>query len=200
MNTRPRASKSRPYVMKRRADRQADTRRRITEAAVELHSSVGPARTTLTMVAERAGVQRHTLYSHFPDERSLFRACSALSLERDPLPNAQAWRSIFDTGERLRSGLHEIYCWYERNESLTGCVLRDAQYHPLTRETADLAFGPSFAAFYEVLGEGLGVRARAMVRLAVSYFSWRSLVREGALAGREAADMMARTVIHAHDA
>jgi AcrR family transcriptional regulator len=78
---------SRTYTLKRRAERQAETRRRIVEAAVDLHSSIGPARTTVSMIAERAGVQRHTFYAHFPDERSLFLACSGLTLERDPLPD-----------------------------------------------------------------------------------------------------------------
>src|SRR5215471_7398245 len=78
----------RTYTLKRRAERQAETRQRIVEAAVDLHASVGPALTTVSMVADRAGVQRHTLYAHFPDERSLYLACSGLSLERSPLPNA----------------------------------------------------------------------------------------------------------------
>src|SRR5918994_892175 len=87
-------SMTRTYTLKMRAEQQAETRRRIVEAAVDLHGSVGPALTSLSMVAERAGVQRHTLYAHFPDERSLYMACSGLSLERDPLPNAADWRRI----------------------------------------------------------------------------------------------------------
>src|SRR6185436_3127631 len=106
---------SRTYTLKRRAEQQADTRRRIVEAAVDLHSSVGPALTTLSMVAERAGVQRHTLYAHFPDERALFLACSGLVMERDPMPDASPWRTIADRHERLRTGLTEVYAWYERN-------------------------------------------------------------------------------------
>ena len=70
---------TRRYTLKRRAAQQAQTRQRIAEAAIDLHSSVGPALTTISMVAERADVQRHTLYAHFPDERSLFRACSGLA-------------------------------------------------------------------------------------------------------------------------
>src|SRR5215212_8188895 len=102
----------RTYTLKRRAEQQAETRRRIVEAAVELHGSVGPAQTTFSMVAERAGVQRHTLYAHFPDERSLHQACSALFFERDPLPDAEPWRAITDPSERLRVGLRAIYDWY----------------------------------------------------------------------------------------
>ena len=96
---------TRTYTLKRRAEQQAETRRRIVEAAVDLHGSVGPALTTFSMVAERAGVQRHTLYAHFPDERSLLLACSALHMERDPLPDAGPWRERKDPRERLRAGL-----------------------------------------------------------------------------------------------
>src|SRR5919112_4483490 len=99
---------ARPYTLKRRAEQQAETRRRIVDAAIDLHGTVGPALTTVSMVAERAGVQRHTLYAHFPDERSLFLACSGLAMERDPLPDAEPWRAIADQRERLRTGLTAI--------------------------------------------------------------------------------------------
>src|SRR4249919_3204804 len=113
---------ARTYTLKRRAEQQADTRRRIVEAAVELHGSVGPALTTISMVAERAGVQRHTLYAHFPDERSLLLACSGLAHARDPAPDAGPWRTIEDRRERLRAGLPAVYGWYERNAELIACV------------------------------------------------------------------------------
>src|SRR5215510_11103703 len=102
---------ARTYTLKRRAEQQAETRRRIVEAAVDLHGSVGPARTTVSMIAERAGVQRHTFYAHFPDERSLQMACSGLAFERDPPPDAAPWRSIEDRSERLRTGLAALYAW-----------------------------------------------------------------------------------------
>src|SRR5262249_18400811 len=145
------------------------------------HGSIGPALTTFSMVAERAGVQRHTLYAHFPDERSLSMACSALSLERDPLPDAAPWRDIADQRERLRAGLGAIYGWYERNAELAGCVLRDAQFHPLTREITELRLGPSMAAYHEVLGAKLSAKQRAMLQLALSFFTWRTLARDGGL-------------------
>jgi AcrR family transcriptional regulator len=172
---------TRTYTLKKRAEQQAETRRRIVEAAVDLHGSVGPALTSLSMVAERAGVQRHTLYAHFPDERSLYLACSGLTLERDPLPNAAAWRSIEERNKRLRVGLDAIYGWYERNAELAACVLRDAEYHSLTREIAELRFGPSMAAYQEVLGAELSIGQRTVLRLALSFFTWRTLVREASL-------------------
>ena len=185
---------SRNYTLKKRAEQQAETRRRIVEAAVDLHGSVGPAQTTISMLAERAGVQRHTVYAHFPDERSLYLACSALSLERDPLPDGDSWRSIDDRCERLKAGLGAVYAWYERNAELAGCVLRDAEYHSLTREMSELRFGPFFASYEEVLGESLDPQQRAMLRLALSYFTWRTLVRKACLEASAAVEAMVRAV------
>jgi len=185
---------TRTYTLKRRAEQQAETRQRIVEAAVELHGSVGPALTTISMVAERAGVQRHTLYSHFPDERSLFLACSGLFAERDPLPDAGAWRAIEDQSERLRVGLRAIYDWYERNADLVACVLRDAEYHALTKEIAELRFAPQMAAYYEVLGRKLSTKQRTVLRLALSFFTWRTLVRGSGLKPGAAVGAMVQAI------
>jgi AcrR family transcriptional regulator len=185
---------TRTYTLKRRAEQQAETRRRIVEAAIDLHGSVGPALTTFSMVAERAGVQRHTLYAHFPDERSLNLACSGLSLERDPLPDAGPWRAIEDRHERLRIGLLTIYGWYERNAELAGCVLRDAEYHALTREIAGLRFGPYVAAYHEVLGADLSEKQHAVLRLALSFFTWRTLVRDSGLTQSAAVATMVQAI------
>jgi AcrR family transcriptional regulator len=172
---------TRTYTLKRRAEQQAETRRRIVEAAIDLHGSVGPALTTVSMVAERAGVQRHTFYAHFPDDRSLHLACSGQFFERDPLPDAGPWRTIEDRSERLRVGLRAIYGWYERNAQLVACVLRDAEHHALTREMAELRVAPSMAAYHEVLGAKLNAKQRAVLYLALSYFTWRTLARESGL-------------------
>jgi AcrR family transcriptional regulator len=185
---------SRTYTLKRRAEQQAETRRRIVEAAVDLHSSVGPALTTYSMVAERAGVQRHTLYAHFPGERSLFLACSGLAFEADPPPDAGPWRKIADRQERLRVGLSAIYGWFERNAKLAACVLRDAEYHPLTKEIFDLRFGPYLTSYHEVLGTRLNVKQRAVLGMALNFFTWRALVRDGGLKRNAAVDAMARAI------
>ncbi len=185
---------TRTYTLKKRAEQQAETRRRIVEAAVELHGSVGPALTTLSQVAERAGVQRHTLYAHFPDEHSLYMACSGLTMERDPLPDAEVWRAIADWRERLSVGLLAIYGWYERNAELAACVLRDAEYHPLTREIAALRFGPYWAAYQEVLGAKLSLKQRVVLGLALSFFTWRTLVREGGLEQEAAVRAMVNAI------
>lgn len=184
----------RTYTLKKRAERQAETRQRIVEAAVDLHSTVGPARTTLSMIAERAGVQRHTLYAHFPDERSIIQACSGHVHGSDPLPDAAAWRAIMNRRERLTAGLGAVYDWYERHASLVACVLRDAEHHALTREIGQLRFAPAMAAWLDVLGAGLNANQRAMLRVALNYFTWRTLVRDAGLTRDAAIAAMATAV------
>ena len=185
---------TRTYTLKKRALSQAETRRRIAEATLELHSTVGPANTTLSMVAERAGVQRHTLYAHFPDEMSLFMACSGLAEERDPPPSAEPWRSVEDRAERLRTGLEAIYAWYGRNAQLLANVLRDVEVHAPTRKISELRFGPFIAAYHEVLGATLGAKQRAMLHLGLSFFTWRTLVREAGLEQATAVRAMVQAI------
>jgi AcrR family transcriptional regulator len=185
---------NRPYAMKRRAEQQADTRLRIVEATVELHGSVGPARTSLSMIAERAGVQRHTLYAHFPDERSLFLACSGLALERDPMPDCESWMAIANRGKRLRVALAAIYGWYERNAELMACVLRDAEFHAPTQEILAMRHDPIMASYRDALGTGLGKKGRVLLALALSFQTWRTLARESGLKSAAIAEMMAQTI------
>lgn len=184
---------TRRYTLKRRAERQAETRQRIVQAAIDLHGSVGPGRTTLSMVAERAGVQRNTLYAHFPDEWALALACSGTSLEADPLPDAETWRAL-PACERLRTGLGDVYGWYERNAGIAACVLRDAEWHDTTRRITELRIAPSIAAWNDVLGKGRDAAGRAMLRLALDYHAWRSLAVDGGLGTPEAVQTMARAV------
>jgi len=188
---------ARTYQLKRRAVTQAETRQRIVAAAVELHSTLGPAQTSLSAVAERAGVQRHTLYAHFPQERDLALACSALALARDPLPDPEEWRHIAEPEERLRRGLAELYAWYERNAGLAACVLRDAEIHALTREIATLRLGPPMAALRQALTEAVGrsPKRRALLAVALGFHTWRSLVEESGLGRAAAVDAMARAVL-----
>jgi AcrR family transcriptional regulator len=170
---------ARPYTLKRRAEQQAETRKRIVEAAVELHGSVGPARTTVSMVAEKAGVQRHTFYAHFPDERSLLQACSSLVEERDPFPDPEPWRAIEEGAERLGVGLGALYAWYESHAELLSNVLRDAEHHAPTREVSELRFAGPGRAIGETLGAGLSGRQGALLQLALSFFTWRTLAQTG---------------------
>ena len=185
---------ARPYTLKRRAEQMAETRRRIVEAAVELHGSVGPAATTISMVAERAGVQRHTFYAHFPDERSLLQACSGMALERDPPPDGVGWAEIADPRVRLETGLGAIYGWYARNAALLACVLRDAEFHAPTREIVTLRMGPHMVTYAEGLGQGLSAAQRALLVVALGFCAWRALALDAGLDGPAAAALMAEAV------
>jgi AcrR family transcriptional regulator len=184
----------RTYTLRKRAEQQAETRRRIVEAAVDLHTRLGPAQTSLSMVAEQAGVQRHTLYAHFPDERSLLMACSGHTQAADPPPDAEPLRAETDPSERLRVGLAALYDWYGRNAQRIASVLRDAEHHAPTREIAALRMGPYMKAYGEVLGANLDARQRAFLTLAMSFHTWRTLTRDGGLTPEAAVEAMVRAI------
>src|SRR3954454_17682229 len=177
---------SRKYEQKARAASQEETRRRIVEAAVELHRTVGPAHTTISAIAEKAGVQRLTVYRHFPDERELFAACNAHWLGADPPPDAAGWSD-------LRPALRELYGWYRRNADMLANTRRDAPSLPTLAELADP--GPFLNAGAAVLMRGRPRRkaVRAAVAHALEFTTWRSLAGQG-LSDREAAELMAAFV------
>jgi AcrR family transcriptional regulator len=186
---------ARSYQLKKRAERQEETRRRIVEAAVELHGTVGPARTSVSAIAERAGVQRHTYYRYFPDDRTLGLACSGLYSERNPLPDPEPWRAIRDPEERLRRGLDELYAYYERNEPMLSNVTRDAEIDPLVAELAAMRFGPGLAEIRASLANGRrSKRALAVLDVALAFSTWRMLTREGGLDRADAVQAMAAAV------
>jgi AcrR family transcriptional regulator len=186
----------RRYRKRQRAEQEDRTRLRITEATVDLHGSVGPAKTTVSAVAERAGVQRTTVYRHFPDEESLFAACSAHWLAAHPLPELAGWAAIGDPDERLRVALEELYAWFERGEEMVEKTTRDAATVPALQPPM-AAFGRWFEAAAEVLVKGTPGRGarrrrrRAAIGHALSFATWRSLVREQGLTQAEAAALMA---------
>lgn len=185
---------ARKYELKRRAESVEETRRRIVEAAVDLHGTVGPAKTTVSAIADRAGVQRQTYYRHFPDERSLFEACSGLWGERHPPPDPSGLRDILDAQERLRLGLAELYAFYESAEPMLANIVRDAPVHRLTAETAQLRMA-ALRELRDVLGEvvappGSSPRAGAMLDVALDFNTWQALVRRSGLAQDEAVELM----------
>src|SRR5690606_6889289 len=106
------------YNLKQRAKAEADTRRRIVEAAIHLHESVGDAATTVTAIADRAGVGRVTVYRHFPDERSLLTACTNHYFELNPPPDPASWAGIADPNQRLETALTDLYAFYRRTEGM----------------------------------------------------------------------------------
>jgi len=184
---------SRPYKLKRRAERQDETRQRIIEATIELHQTIGPAATTITEIAERADVGRVTVYRHFPDEPTLSRACSNQFFQRNPAPDPQRWRSIADPAERLRTALRETYAYHRATERMISHALADsrdhpvlAPYHQLWRQAADVLVEP-----WSVRGRGRTL-LRAGIALALSFDSWRTLSQEHGLTDAQAVELMLR--------
>jgi AcrR family transcriptional regulator len=199
MSTETGKQAKRPYRKKARAAQEEETRHRITQAAMELHGTVGPARTTIKAVAERAGVQRATVYRHFPDEESLFAACSAHWFSLNPAPDPDDYARISDPSERLAAGLRALYEWYEWAEPMLENTLRDAPLVPAMRPAYD-AFGAYLDAFAAALVRGRRERGGRRKRVAakaghaVAFTTWRSLVRTNGLPSEEAAELMAAFV------
>jgi AcrR family transcriptional regulator len=184
----------RPYRMKARAEQQEQTRLRITESAVALHGSLGPSKTSMSAVAEHAGVRRSTLYRHFPDEEALFEACSSHWEQQHPPPDLEAWAALADPDERLRRALDELYRFYEGAESMLVNLFRDMDLpHVGVRFAPFLEY---LAAAADVLMAGRGARgraarrARAAIGHAVAFATWRSLVAEQGLSRADAVRLM----------
>ncbi len=163
---------ARKYELKQRAERVEETRRRIVEATSGLHLERGPAATSIAEIARRAGVQRRTVYNHFPDDSTLFEACSAHWRALHPPPDPAGWTD-------LRQGLRELYAWYRETEPMTANVLRDAEALPSLRAVMEPGFGAYMEAVRDVLGEeaGRGSRVEAAIRLVTDFHSWRALAQ-----------------------
>lgn len=199
MSDQTQSTHTRTYRKRRRAELEDETRLRITEAAVDLHGSVGPARTTVSAVADRAGVQRATVYRHFPDENALFAACSSHWLTQNPLPDPAAWAAVEDPDERLRVALRDLYAWFDRTEYMIERTTRDVAVVPAMQPSMD-----AFAGYFEAAADAIvrgrpGRRARrqrdrAAVGHAISFETWRSLVRRQGLSAEQAIALMADLV------
>ena len=189
----------RPYEKRRRAQLEAETRQRITESAMELHGTVGPARTSISAVAERAGVRRSTVYRHFPDEVALITACSSHFAESNPVPDLTDWAAMPDPDQRLRAALDELYAYYRRTEQMMDNLHRDELTMPVVKRMFS-PFREYLAAARETLVRGRPVRGRrrdttrAAIGHALAYPTWRSLTREQGLDDAQAAALMCELV------
>lgn len=172
-----RSPESRAYRMGRRAEQIDKTRQRIVEAAVRLHTTIGPARTTISTLAEEAGVTRVTVYQHFSDADELFAACTAHWMGRHPPPDPTAWRAPRSLEARARLAISELYAWYGRNGDDLYPINRDAESIPLGARAARAAHEQ--LRIDAVVGSGRGkVLLRAAVGHALSFWTWHSLVVE----------------------
>lgn len=176
--------KTRKYKQKRRAEQQEETRERIVEATMAIHQELGPRNATVSAIAEKAGVQRLTVYRHFPDDIALFQACTSTWLERNPLPDPATWSDLSDPADRSRKALLTLYNYYRETAGMWTVSYRDMEDVP--------ALQPSMAeveAYLRNIRDGLvaawhptaGKRPRlsAAAGLAVRFTTWQALHAEG---------------------
>ena len=193
------SSESRKYALKARAEKQAATRRRIVEATSALHTEVGPARTTVAEIARRAGVQRLTVYNNFPDEKTLFDACGAHWMAENPPPNPTAALSIKSPVERLRAVLGPLYSWYRKTARTVENLQRDRLVMPALDAVMKIRMDEQFGSLGAALAAGFTqggrskARLRAAVALAIDFWTWRRLAREG-MSDADAAELMVGAV------
>jgi AcrR family transcriptional regulator len=193
------ADQKRKYRKMQRAEAEQRTRVRITESTVELHRTLGPARTSVSAVARHAGVRRSTVYRHFPDERSLFSACTSYWMAGNPFPDVNRWKGIDDSAVRLTSALSELYAYYRRTERMMSNVLRDERTMPIVKRMLDgYRDYLSIARDTLMIGSGVSGPSRRQVLAAIghalTFNTWRSLVCEQGLTDAQAAGLMCRLV------
>jgi AcrR family transcriptional regulator len=189
----------RKYELRRRAERQEETRRRIVEATVALHETVGVVRTSISDIAARAGVERATVYRHFADERSLLTACTGHYAAQHPRPDPAPWGEILDPEARLRMGLAEIYAYHRATERMADRADHDLADAPVLREV----LAPQFAYWARVrdalaagwpLPEESHALVAAAIGHAIAFSTWRSLVREQGLDDEQAVEALVAMV------
>ena len=190
---------SRSYKQAKRAERQDETRLRIVEATIKLHQEIGGLATTISAIAELAGVERATVYRHFPDERALLQACTGHYAAQHPPPNPGAWAQIEDANDRLQTALTEIYAYHRYTEVMSARATIDVPQIPTLREV----LAPMFAYWGQVrdllvapwrTGSGNEHLVEVAIGHAIAFPTWQSLVREQGLDDGEAVVLMVRLV------
>jgi AcrR family transcriptional regulator len=193
------SSQIRKYELKARAEKQAETRRRIVEATAELHEEVGPARTTVAEIARRAGVQRLTVYNNFPNETELIDACGRHWMERSGPPDPSAALVIASPDERVRAVLGPLYRWYRKHARITENLQRDRLVMPALDAVMKIRMDQQFVNLATALATGFATKGRsakgvrAAIALALDFWTWRRLAGEG-MSDDEAAALMVRSV------
>jgi AcrR family transcriptional regulator len=193
------STQTRKYELKARAESQRETRERIARAAAELHEEKGVAQTTVAEIARRAGVTRLTVYNHFADLSELIPACAGHYMALHPLPDLDGVFALEDPGERVRGALVRLYGWYRETEPMYGKLFSDRASVPeldrfleqnIDRMQAELA--DDLAAAFAARGRR-AERTGALIRLALDFWTWRRLSREG-LDDEAAAELMAAAI------
>lgn len=190
---------TRKYRLGARAEQQEETRLRIIEATVELHQEIGGPATTVSAIAERAGVERATVYRHFPDEHALLQACTGHYMSQNPPPNPQIWGAIENGETRLRIALAEIYAYHRNNEVMLARAEIDVPQMPTLRAVLAPMFAywaqvrDLLAAPWQAQGEN-GHLVTAAIGHAVAFQTWQSLARDQGLDDDEAVNVMLQMV------
>ena len=190
-----RSTNARGYRKVKRADDEQRTRARIVDAAESLHGTVGPANASISAIAETAGVTRATVYRHFPDDESLFLACSGQWLARQRLPDPDAWGLIEDPAERLRTGLMDIYGFYRSGAQMMALIHRDVEAVPAVVVAGRRSREQEW--LHTLLRPLPGHRrklVRAAVAHATSFTTWQSLCGAHGLSDRSAVELLAGMV------
>ena len=170
--------------MGRRQTAVEQTRERIVAATFDLHATIGPSRTTIRAIADRAGLQRHTVYAHFPELDSLYEACTVHGIRSTGMPEPGGWRTIDPPLVRLRHGLIEMVAWYRANEQMLGNVLFDVDPEappPATPDPFEVRMGELQNALveqWEVEPERRST-LEAVLGLGLAFTTWRSLASGG---------------------
>jgi AcrR family transcriptional regulator len=189
------SDKKRPYRMRRRAELEVQTRRRITESTIALHEELGPAQTSISAIAERAGVRRSTVYRHFPNEDALFAACSSHWRAVNPAPDPRGWAAIADPAARTEAALRELYTFYRRTQDMYASLLRDEPLVPVVHRLLR-----DFYGYLRTIEDGLiagralrgraATHTRAAIGHALAFPTWHSLTHEQELANDDAVALM----------
>lgn len=185
-NENKKKDNKRTYQLKARARRQEEIHKRITIAAMRLHEKVGPAKTTMNAIAELAGVQRATVYNHFPGESELFEACSSHWFMENPPPDFTKWQAIENRSQRVRKAILEMYRYYEKGQAMLQKVLRDAPVVPAMEEIRKTKWLPMLDAIIEIvigsndqISKSERKSLKAILNVIFDFFTWHKLVNSG---------------------
>lgn len=192
-------NEKRRYHMTKRAEAEAETRKRITQSTVDLHEALGPSRTSISAIAAHAGVRRSTVYRHFPDELALFKACTAHWMVANQPPDPSAWTVIEDADKMLCAVLNDLYAYYRRTRRMMESIHRDEEIMPLVKQMMggyrDYLTGARSLLMDRCRPEPARCRqVEAAIGHAISFPAWRSLALEQGLTDEDCSELMCRLV------
>jgi AcrR family transcriptional regulator len=181
--------------MTKRAASVEETRRRIVDATLDLHTSQGILATSWEDIARRADVAPATVYRHFPTLDELLPACGEQSMQQLALPSdeqiAERFRGTRSRRERLRRLIEELFGLYERGGHVLHAVRRErALLAPLQRDHEEIEQRLDALTAAALEPSELGEQEIAVVRALTDYDAWAALRARG-ITGPDAVDVVA---------